>query len=152
MMKKSALRLYLLLVVLCSFSSCEYHEEGPDETTLLLSENLWEDYFIMDDGAECRQTFQFHLDQTGTETKEYMFDGHPDGYETFTFRWEWDIDFPYCLIMNYGGGKFSYFDDISVTHNLLTGVLDDYDVTFNAARLKSSTQKPLKTRKLRERK
>lgn len=153
MIKKNILRLCLLLVVLCGFNSCEDDpwEDGPDSTTLLLCDNLWEDYFITEDGAECRQTFEFHLDYKGVERREYMYNGHPDGYDTFTFYWEWDHEYPNSIIMDYGKGDYSYFDDIRVTYNLLTGILDDENVTFNAVRYRSNTQEPLKVRKLRVR-
>ena len=135
MKKENILSLIFLLTILCGFNSCEDKPLGPIEEEpedILCNGTGWFRQYRDYDGFDCDQKIIFSSDGRGKEIIVYYDNFFPEGFEesTYTFRWYWDDEYPYSIFIDYSDGTSSYFGDMYISSYELSGVLDDYDVTF----------------------
>lgn len=125
-----------LLAAMMLFTSCEvsidwYDDDDYSEMyyqrTRELCSRTWQESWVQN-GEIHTQRLDFYEDRTGTELMRIE---HRDGYITedrYSFRWSWENSSQTALRMNYGGNDYSYFENIWLSGNTLSGILDDVDV------------------------
>lgn len=89
-----------------------------------LCSRTWVSYYNNADGYPCKQEFDFYLDRTGVD---YVRVEYPNGdVEVFEykFRWNWDNYSQTSIRIAYSPSDISYFDDIYMGGNKLSGYLD----------------------------
>lgn len=141
-MKKSvSLKILLLLTVFLGLASCGddnvyYTIQNSDEK---LCGSTWVEEFqtTNDDNVEviCNHQLKFAKSKSGNdgqEVWEYYRSGETRPYETVSkrFSWSWLDSNMEGLELNYGGGEITYFDNVWVRENYLSGMLDGVNVTF----------------------
>lgn len=128
------LKLALLAVLMVNLSSCEveidsfYDDDniggGYYSRSSELCSRTWVDNYRDSDGNYCRQEWDFYMDRTGID---YVRVEYPNGdIETleYKFRWSWDNYAQTSIRMFYGSNDVSYFDDVYIGGNTLSGYLD----------------------------
>ena len=122
----------IVLFVFCVvFFSCEEISFGKDQDTAeMLCNRVWVDFYDEDDYTECRRELSFYLDGGGIIRYDYYNIYTGDLLDTFSeyFYWDWNI-YGHSIDIEFSDG-YSYFDDIIVSGNYLSGILDGYKVTF----------------------
>lgn len=131
------MKLALMAVLMINLSSCEveidsfYDDDGIGGNYYNRSSELcsrtWVDYYRDADGNYCRQELDFFLDRTGIDflRVEYL-NGDIETFE-YQFRWSWENAAQTSIRMAYGPGDVSYFDDVYIGGNTLSGYLDGHN-------------------------
>ena len=70
MAKRYLINIFLLIAVLCGFSSCEEdpYYDPYEEITYDLCNYVWTDWFVVD-GLDCEQQLTFNPDGKGWDTR-----------------------------------------------------------------------------------
>ena len=137
-MKTSVRKLYYIaalaaLVIL--LPSCEVDFSIGNNTldyrgnTEYLCSFVWVDEWSDSDGFH-RQEITFYPDNTG---EDYVRIQYRDGYvqeSRYVFTWDWYDAFYTSIRMHYGGGDYSYMDNMQMYDGRLDCLLDGYPVTF----------------------
>lgn len=133
----------LILAGLMNLTSCEVmieewydhdnYSEAYYRNTKKLCSRTWQESW-MQDGRIYTQRLDFYEDRTGTDVLLIEYRNGQISEERYTFRWTWDNATQTCLRMNYGPNDQSYFEDIWIGENTLTGILDDTEVHFTGIR------------------
>lgn len=140
------LKLFLLAVAMVNLTSCEievddfYDDDNIGGSYYNKSRDLcsrsWVDIYFDADGNRCYQKLDFYLDRQG---KDYIRVEYPNGRyseSVYFFTWHWENRSQTSLRMVYGPDDVSYFDDVWIQGNVLSGYLDGPDnyVDFNGKR------------------
>lgn len=140
------LKLFLLAVAMVNLTSCEievddfYDDDNIGGSYYNKSRDLcsrsWVDRYFDADGNRCYQKLDFYLDRQG---KDYIRVEYPNGRyseSVYLFTWHWENRSQTSLRMVYGPDDVSYFDDVWIQGNVLSGYLDGPDnyVDFNGKR------------------
>lgn len=140
------LKLFLLAVAMVNLTSCEievddfYDDDNIGGSYYNKSRDLcsrsWVDRYFDADGNRCYQKLDFYLDRQG---KDYIRVEYPNGRyseSVYFFTWHWENRSQTSLRMVYGPDDVSYFDDVWIQGNVLSGYLDGPDnyVDFNGKR------------------
>ena len=74
MAKRYLINIFLLIAVLCGFSSCEEdpYYDPYEEITYDLCNYVWTDWFVVD-GLDCEQQLTFNPDGKGWDTRIYHY-------------------------------------------------------------------------------
>lgn len=116
----------LLIVATIGLSSCEitYYDDYNNNTDRLCGPT-WTD--IWDEGyRHYEQRFIFY---TGGRGIEIFYD---NGVEwRYDFYWHWANN-ERTIVMAYGPNKVSYFNDVIISRNILSGYLNDEYVEFRS--------------------
>lgn len=89
-----------------------------------LCSRTWASFYRNAEGYPCKQELDFYMDRTGVD---YVRVEYPNGdVEVFEykFRWNWDNYSQTSIRISYGPGDVSYFDNIYMGANTLSGYLD----------------------------
>ena len=98
MAKRYLINIFLLIAVLCGFSSCEEdpYYDPYEEITYDLCNYVWTDWFVVD-GLDCEQQLTFNPDGKGWDTRIYHYpSGRIDREESF--YWTGTITIPIYFI------------------------------------------------------
>lgn len=136
MIKNNILNFLLLLSLFCGLSSCNDSpfDETDDPETILCNSD-WVLRYTDYEGGLCLREFYFNLNGTGEEREvywEYIFGQAVPKEYRYSFRWEWDEEYPYSIFIDYANGDYSYFGDLEITNRYLKGTLNDDDIIFTA--------------------
>lgn len=128
------LRLALMAVLLVNLTSCEveirdfYDRDDIGSSYYNRSSELcsrtWVSFYWDANGNRCRQEWDFYMDRTGVD---YLRVEYPNGVvETFeyNFRWNWENYAQTSIRMYYAANDISYFDNVYLGGNRLSGYLD----------------------------
>lgn len=126
----------ILVALTLAFPSCNVEMELGNNTleyrerTGYLCSYGWQDDWYDDYGLHHFQVLRFYADGTGEDFiriqdargrwKEY----------TYTFTWDWYDAFYTSIRLNYGGGDYSYMDNIRLGEGRLECLLDGEAVCF----------------------
>ncbi|MDD2953166.1 MAG: hypothetical protein PHC95_08395 [Parabacteroides sp.] len=132
MAKRYLINLFLLIALLCGFSSCEEdpYYDPYEEITYDLCYYVWTDGFIVD-GVECEQQLTFNPDGRGWDYRTYYSYGSEIDYEEIPFVWEWDSYYTDKLYMDYEDGE-TVLERIQIVGRTLDCVYNGERVTFKA--------------------
>lgn len=124
-----------LTALVLSLSSCEVDFSIGDntlrgrESTEYLCSFIWIDEWSDADGYQ-RQELRFYPDHTG---EDYICMQDRYGYVReyrYRFTWDWYDAFYTSIRMDYGGGDYSYMDNMRMYDGGIDCLLDGYPVTF----------------------
>ena len=128
------LKLALLAVLMINLTSCEveidtfYDDDniggGYYNRSAELCSRTWVDNYQDRDGNYCRQELDFYLDRTGVDFLRVEYrNGTVETFE-YHFFWSWDNYAQTSIRMDYGHGDYSFFDNVYIGGNRLSGYLD----------------------------
>ena len=88
MAKRYLINIFLLIAVLCGFSSCEEdpYYDPYEEITYDLCNYVWTDWFVVD-GLDCEQQLTFNPDGKGWDTRIYHYPSGRIDREEIPFYW-----------------------------------------------------------------
>lgn len=114
--------LFLLGIMSIMFTSCEV-DDSNDYYTDRLTYGVWRDEWYVN-GYPCEQELVFNYDGSG-------FDYYRDIYTSYRnrFFWHWENG-QTTIVMAYGPNDVSYFDDVWIDWDKLSGYLDGNYVEF----------------------
>lgn len=133
------LRFLMVAALLLNLTSCETTVVFEDDDNIggayyakseALCYYVWQDVYEDQDGNECFQELTFFLNRTG---EDYLRVVYPNGdYEEFVdkFVWNWEDREQYSLRMQYAPNDVSYYDDVRVRDNVLSGYFGDMKVNY----------------------
>lgn len=126
-----------LAVIVLSLVSCDVNIDiGRNtldyrEKTEYLCYYVWVDDWYDDYGDYHEQQLCFYPDNTG---EDYIRVQDRYGFTQefhYNFVWDWYDSFYTSIRLNYGGGDYSYMDNIQMDNGKLGCMLDGYPVYFN---------------------
>lgn len=132
-MKGASITLFVLTffcVVICSCDEISISFGRNSEAVELLYNRSWVDFYDEDASTECRRELYFYPDGGGRIYYDYydIYSGElKDAFSEY-FYWDWNI-YGSSINMEFSDG-YGYFDDIMISGNYLSGILDGYKVTF----------------------
>ena len=132
MAKRYLINIFLLIAVLCGFSSCEedpYYDPYA-EITYDLCHYVWTDWFVVD-GLDCEQQLTFNPDGKGWDTRIYHYPSGRIDREEIPFYWDWDnyyTDIPY---MDYEDGQTT-LENVWISGRTFKCLYNGEWVTFKA--------------------
>ena len=138
-MKTLARKFYYMAAVVAAaaltLSSCEVDLSVGDntlagrESTGYLCSYVWEDEWSDADGYH-RQELCFYPDRTGEDRILFRNRwGYEEEYR-YVFTWDWYDAFYTSIRLNYGGGDYSFMDNMRMYDRQIDCLLDGYRVTF----------------------
>lgn len=123
-----------IAVVLMNLTSCQVEIDSFNDSDNIggeyysrssqLCSRTWVSNYRNADGNPCKQEMDFYMDRTGVD---YVRVTYPNGdIEVFEykFRWNWENYSQTSIRISYGPGDVSYFDNIYMGANTLSGYLD----------------------------
>ncbi|WP_308770033.1 hypothetical protein [uncultured Bacteroides sp.] len=126
----------MLLTLTLAFPSCDVELDLGNgsleyrERTAYLCSSDWQDDWYDDYGYHRFQVLRFYADGTGEDYLRVQDAyGRWDEYR-YTFVWDWYDAFYTSIRLNYGGGDFSYMDNIRLGDGRLECQLDGSWVSF----------------------
>lgn len=124
-----------LAVLVVSLSSCEVdfsignNTLGYRESTEYLCSFVWVDEWSDADGYH-RQEICFYPNNTGEDYIRFQDRwGYVQEYR-YVFTWDWYDSFYTSIRMNYGGGDYSFMDNMDMYDRRIDCLFDGYPVTF----------------------
>lgn len=120
------IRLLLITAALGSLTACEINISSDDYYTDRLCNTLWEDEW-MDGNYRSYQKIIFYTDGTGRDRLQTW-----DNSYDLPFYWHWDRGNRRNIVISYGPGDVSHFDDVQVDWSTLSGYLDGTFVEFKS--------------------
>ncbi len=134
MAKRYLINIFLLIAVLCGFSSCEEdpYYDPYEEATYDLCQAAWADKYTTNDGRECLQILTFYSDRTGRDNRTYYYLNGATQTEDIPFYWEWDNGYTDALYIEYPDRNGIWLEDIRYGYNTMRCLYDGVDVTFDA--------------------
>lgn len=131
-MKKNVMGLFILLLTLCTLNSCEPEDEWEsiEQKSEVLCSVPWIEYYVDQNGVECSQQLIFYASGRGLDVTTCYYGGHVQT-DSYAFDWYWESGRGKTLVMDYGWGDISYFTNVWVNYDLLTGDIDDVPVAFH---------------------
>lgn len=128
-------KILLILTLLAGFTSCDkyYDDEYLQNSDKKLCGYTWMvEYDELDELIT--HSLKFDKDHSGKEVIEVLRRDNtgkwkPVNTTTHHFSWSWISDME-GLLLQYGAGDVSYFDNVWVRENYLSGTLDGEHVIF----------------------
>lgn len=126
----------VLAALVVSLASCEVdvavgnHTLAYRENTEYLCSFVWTDEWYDEFGDYHYQELYFYPDNTG---EDYIRVQDRWGFVqeySYRFRWDWYDSFFTSIRLNYGGGDYSYMDNMRMYNARLDCLLDGSYVTF----------------------
>lgn len=139
MKRETYFKLLLLMVVTFGFTACtiENDDEVGYNTTEDLCSKTWVETYVTTDHYYCTHKIIFDYDGDAQEVYIYNnmdINGNPLSTVAETrsksLSWSWYNENHECLVLNYGKNVVSYFDNVWVRNDYLSGKLDGIYVTF----------------------
>lgn len=134
MIKRHLLNIFMLITVLCGFSSCEDdpYYDPYEEATYNLCQALWVDQFTTDDGRACTQVLEFNSNHTGQDNRTYVYPNGAVQEESIPFNWDWDEGYTDALYIDYFDREGIWLEDIRFGYDTMKCLYDGFEVIFSA--------------------
>ena len=129
MMKTNILSKLLVMLLCTTLFSCGKDDDGPSSADLLLCKTTWI-YEYTEGDVTYSHSLKFTLNgHSGQEvTRERNHTSASETTHTREFTWSWRDASHECLIIEYGAGERTYFENLWLREHYLTGLLGGEEI------------------------